>query len=349
MTVMVSRGSSKSKKKRICQMTTFNALRVTEKDSKFTLAIEKQELSSLPAGDVLIKVQYSSLNFKDVLVCRGTRGLTKEYPHTPGIDAAGIVEESSVAGIEVGDAVLVTGFDLGINTAGGFGEYIRVPAEWVQLIPSPLTVKDVMAYGTAGLTAGLSVLEILENGISPEDGPVAVSGASGGVGSIAIDMLKSCGFSVTAVSNKNDDSDRLKQLGADDVIGSTELNEDSPKALLKPKWAAVVDTVGGTILANFVKETKYGGVVTNCGMVAGNDMTVSVFPFIIRGVRLIGIDSVLCPVSRRDQVWKKIALEWHNDRIVSAYTEFALDKLHEAIAQKNDGKLRGRVLIKIQD
>jgi len=340
-------------------MTTFRALRATKNGDVYSTRVEDFALDHLPAGEVLIRVHYSSVNFKDLLVTQGARGLTKTYPHTPGIDAAGVVEESSLGDFSVGDPVLVTGFDLGINTPGGFGQYIRVPGSWVQKIPQPLGPKEAMIFGTAGLTAGLSILEFLDHGLqgkiadgAPGPRSIAVTGASGGVGSLAIPMLAELGFSVTAITNKTDDETRLKALGASEELQSKDFDSTNPKHLLTPRWAGVLDTVGGTILANLVKETHYGGVVTNCGMVAGNEMNISVFPFLIRGVRLIGIDSVLCPVERRARAWQLIADLWSRGQkagpmtsIDRAYTEVNLENLPQALAQKSEGKLRGRTLV----
>ncbi|PZU24410.1 MAG: oxidoreductase, partial [Chryseobacterium sp.] len=261
--------------------------------------VEKELSQDIPEGNVLINVKYSSLNYKDALSANGNKGVTRKYPHVPGIDAAGTVEVSNSALWKSGDQVLVTGFDLGMNTNGGFGQFITVPESWIVRLPPELSVREAMIYGTAGFTAGLSVQALLRNGITPEKGVVAVSGSTGGVGSVAVAILAKLGFQVAAISSKEDAISFLKSLGADKIVARNDFEDRSGKALLKPQFAAAIDTVGGNILATLIKSLHYEGVVTTCGMVGGGELNTSVFPFILKGIQLIGIDSVEIPLEKR--------------------------------------------------
>jgi acrylyl-CoA reductase (NADPH) len=293
----------------------FKAMVVKEaQENRFERHISEKSVDELPAGDILIKVLYSSLNYKDALSATGNRGVTRHYPHTPGIDAAGVVAESTGDEFKPGDEVIVTSYDLGMNTSGGFGQYIRVPAGWVVPLPAGLTLRESMIYGTAGFTAALSVFRLIENGVSPELGNVLVSGATGGVGSIAVSILSKIGYAVTAVNGVVDESDYLMQIGAQKVISIEEAADKSGRPLLKARWAGSIDTVGGDILAATVKSANPAGTVTCCGNVASPDLPLNVFPFILRGVTLIGIDSQNCPMPYRRKTWDKIAGEWKIDR-----------------------------------
>ncbi|MBT8370416.1 MAG: YhdH/YhfP family quinone oxidoreductase, partial [Deltaproteobacteria bacterium] len=261
-------------------------------------SIQDKSIDDLPAGDVLIRVKYSSLNYKDALSATGNRGVTQNYPHTPGVDAAGTVSESLQDTFNVGDKVLVTGYDLGMNTSGGFGQYVRVPAQWVVRLPKNLTLKESMFYGTAGFTAGLSVYEIVR-GVDKEKGDILVTGASGGVGSISVAILAKLGYSVIAVSGKPEGREFLTGLGAKEVIDREAATDGSSRPMLKARWAGVIDTVGGDILATAIKSVHPWGIVTCCGNVASPDLPINVFPFILRGARLIGINSQTCAMDHR--------------------------------------------------
>jgi putative YhdH/YhfP family quinone oxidoreductase len=332
----------------------FKAMVAREGDGKvFTRSIETRSIKDLPPGDVLVKVLYSSVNYKDALSASGNRGVTRNFPHTPGIDAAGIVAESTSADFSKGDEVLVTGYDLGMNTSGGFAEYIRVPASWVVRLPARLTLKESMIYGTAGFTAALSVLKLTEAGVKPGEGEVLVTGASGGVGSIALRILAKLGYTLVAAVGLMDEADyqqaaeELKKLGAARVIPAAEVDDTSGKLMLKEKWRGVVDTVGGSVLSTVVKEARYLGVVTTCGNVGGHELNLNVYPFILRGVSLIGVDSVECPMGVRMGVWDKLAGEWKPADLQALTTEISLDELEQRIQLLLAKKSKGRAVLKI--
>jgi putative YhdH/YhfP family quinone oxidoreductase len=304
-------------------------------------------MADLPDGEVLIRVHYSSLNYKDALSASGNRGVTRRYPHVPGIDAAGIVEHSTSEEFKGGDQVIVSGHDFGMNTSGGFGQYIKVPSSWVLHCPPDLTLRQSMIYGTAGFTAAQSVLRLVEFPVSPAQGKILVSGASGGVGSMAIALLAGLGYTVTAVSGKPEAVDYLKSLGAGDIITRDQATDLSGKLLLKEKWAAVVDTVGGDILATAIKSTAYGGVVTCCGNVASPDLTLSVYPFILRSVTLMGIDSAKCSMPIRLRIWEKLARDWKLPNIDTLANECSLANLAAQIEHMLDGRQIGRFIVKM--
>ena len=324
----------------------FKALLINEQDGKFTKEIKELSLDQLPQHELLIRVSYSSVNYKDALSATGNKGVTRNYPHVPGIDAAGVVVTSKSDLFAAGDEVLVTGFDLGMNTLGGFGEYISIPAAWALKLPAGLSMKEAMSFGTAGLTAGLSVHQLLNAGIKPENGEIAVSGATGGVGSIAVAILAKNGFSVAAVSGKQEAAFLLDTLGAKRIIPREEFAETfNKKPLSVPTFAAGVDTVGGPILSGMLKATQYGGIVTACGMVAAADLNTSVFPFILRGVTLTGIDSVQAPMEIRQKVWTLLATSWKPVQLDSMVEEITLSGLPEKLEAVLAGKARGRYLL----
>jgi acrylyl-CoA reductase (NADPH) len=312
---------------------------------QFVRRIEDRSLADLPQGDVLIRVHYTSLNYKDALSASGHRGVTRTYPHTPGIDAAGVVEESADDRFEPGDRVLVTGYDLGMNTAGGFGQYVRVPAEWVVEVPRELSLRESMIYGTAGVTAGLSVLKLQAHGVTPEQGEILVTGATGGVGSLAVGILASDGYPVVAATGKLEAAQFLLDLGAQEVVHRDEVRDASGRPLLSGRWAGAVDTVGGEYLATALKSTRIDGVVTCCGLVASPELPTTVYPFILRGVSLLGIDSENCPMATRLRLWRKLAGEWKLANLNDLATECSLDGLEVEIERILQGKQRGRVVV----
>lgn len=324
----------------------FKAMLVTETaDKRFVREVTRKSLADLPAGELLIEVKYSSLNYKDALSATGNKGVTRSYPHTPGIDAAGVVAQSSHPNFQAGDEVIVTGFDLGMNTSGGFSQWIRVPARWAIKLPNGLTLKESMVYGTAGLTAALCVMEMEDHGLKPNEGEVLVTGATGGVGSLGVAILARSGYQVVAATGKETEKDYLRRLGAKEVISREAANDASGRPLLKTRWTGVLDTVGGNILATAIKSTQYGGLVAACGMVASPELSLTVFPFILRGVRLLGVDSVECSMERRLKAWSKIAGEWKLERLDFLYSECSLENLGDKIDAILKGKITGRIVV----
>lgn len=324
---------------------TFKAMVVSETAEKtFVREIKQRALSDLPAGELIVEVKYSSLNYKDALSATGNKGVTRKYPHTPGIDAAGVVADSTTKLFGVGEQVTVTGFDLGMNTSGGFGQYVSVPALWATKLPQSLSLKDSMGYGTAGLTAALCIIRLMASGLTKESGEVLVTGATGGVGSVAVAILGKLGFNVVAATGKASEHDFLKGLGAKTIISREEADDTSGRPLQKPRWAGVVDTVGGNILATALKTAKYGGLVAACGNAMSPELNVNVFPFILRGVSLLGVDSVEIPMRARQMAWSKLAGEWRID-LAKLVTEVSLEDLNPKIDQILKGGIRGRVLV----
>ncbi|MEW6334573.1 MAG: YhdH/YhfP family quinone oxidoreductase [Thermodesulfobacteriota bacterium] len=322
----------------------FVAYQVSREGEGFRGRVVRLPIASLPPGDLLIKVDHSSLNYKDALSATGNPGVTRKYPHIPGIDAAGVVAESTTASFRPGDPVLVTGYDLGMDTDGGYAQYCRIPAEWAVPLPEGLDLRESMILGTAGFTAALGIRHMLHDGLSPEKGPVLVTGASGGVGSVAVSILAKLGFQVTAASDPAQ-ADYLRQIGAADVIDRETLNTDSPKAMLKELWAGAYDTVGGKTLENVIKSVRYLGVIANCGMVGGGAIATSVFPFILRGIKLLGTDSVQCPMDVRLDVWRNLAGPWKPADLERLVRTITLDDLDDAIQLILKGKSTGRTLV----
>lgn len=327
-------------------METFKAFRVEEVEEKFVSAIKEMPFETLEEGEVLIKVQYSSLNYKDALSFAGNKGVTRNYPHTPGIDAVGVISESKSNKFQVGEEVIVTSYDLGMNTNGGFAEYVKVPENWVVKLPENLSMKEAMIYGTAGLTAGISVLRLAET-VKPEDGTIVVSGATGGVGSISVQILSKLGYKVAAITGKEEEKQYLLDLGAAEVILRKDFEELQNRPLLKPMFAGAVDTVGGVILQNIIKSVNPLGVVTACGNAASIKLELTVFPFILRGVSLIGIDSQNYPMKYREQVWNKLANEWKASNLENNATTIALEDLCEKLNLMLKGQLKGRTVLKL--
>jgi putative YhdH/YhfP family quinone oxidoreductase len=323
----------------------FLAYRVKKVDEKFVGKVEQINANDLPQGDVLIKVAYSSLNYKDGLSAVGNPGVTRKFPHIPGIDAAGVVAESTSPKFKPGDEVIVTGYDLGMNTDGGFAQYCRVPVGWVVPLPKGLSLKESMIFGTAGFTAGLCVHQLIHNGLSPDKGPVLVTGATGGVGSIAVAILAKLGFHVTASTGKSEQHEFLKQIGAKEIISREDAQVETSKPLLKEQWAGVVEAVGGKTMEHVIRTTKYMGSIASCGLVGGPDFVTNVFPFILRGVNLLGVDSVQCPMNLRLAIWEKLSSQWKPDNLEILVSTITLDGLDAAIKQILQGKIKGRTLV----
>ncbi|TNC87289.1 MAG: oxidoreductase [Thalassolituus sp.] len=320
----------------------FLAYRVDVSGRDITASWQEREEGELPAGDVLIEVSYSSVNYKDALSANGNKGVTKEYPHTPGIDAVGTVVSSEDAGFSAGDKVVVFGYDLGMNTEGGFSQRIRVPAAWVLKKPEGLSEEDAMAWGTAGFTAALSVQKLERAGVSPEKGPVLVTGATGGVGSVAVALLSKLGYSVVALSGKEEKNAWLTDLGAKKVVGRDDVLALKGKAMAKPIYQAAVDTVGGDMVSAIIPQLMPEGAVTTCGMIAGVKVEASVFPFILRGVSLLGVDSVEIPRADKQAVLDKVAGEWSLPALENMTTEIGRDQLPDVLAAILAGKGVGR-------
>ena len=330
-------------------VSTFRALVVSQTDEKtFTREITERSISDLPEGEVLIRVHFSSLNYKDGLSCIGNPGVTRNYPHTPGIDASGKVTESSDSRFKEGDSVIVTGYDLGMNTSGGFGEYIRVPADWVVPLPEGMTFKEASIYGVAGFTAALSVDALQKYGVNPEQGEIVVTGSTGGVGSVSVALLSLLGYTVVASTGKKEESEFLQRLGASEIISREEVNDESKKPLLRERWAGAVDTVGGTTLAALLKAAKRGGAVAATGLVASSELSTTVFPFILRGVSLLGIDSGFTPTKLRLEIWNKLAGIWKIPQLEQLTIDCTLEELDPEIDKILAGGQRGRVVVNLQ-
>ncbi|MBU2062602.1 MAG: YhdH/YhfP family quinone oxidoreductase [Bacteroidetes bacterium] len=325
---------------------TYKAFRVEENEGEFSTAIKDIPFLNCSKGELLIKVSYSSLNYKDALSATGNKGVTRNFPHTPGIDAVGEVVSSESPNFNTADKVIVTSYDLGMNTDGGFAEYVKVPADWAVKLPTGLSMREAMIIGTAGLTAGMSVLRLSEN-VKPENGPIIVSGATGGVGSMSIRILKKLGYKIVAITGKKSEIDFLKNLGTDEVILREDFENLDKKPLLKPLYAGAIDTVGGVILENMIKSVHPMGTVTCCGNVASPKLDLTVFPFILRGVSLIGIDSQNYPMTFREKVWNKLANEWKIDSLNEATTEITLEEVQSKIDLMLRGELKGRTIIRL--
>ena len=327
---------------------TFKAYVVDQIDKKeFVRNIKNRSINDLPEGDVIVRVHYSSLNYKDALSATGNPGVTRNFPHSPGVDAAGVVEESSDDRFTQGQQVIVHGYDLGCNTSGGFSEYIRVPGDWVVPLPEGLSLRESMIYGTAGYTAAYSVLKLEEYGVGPDSGEVLVTGATGGVGSVAVAILSKAGYEVVASTGKTNEADFLKNIGAKEVISREDSKDDSGRPLLKGRWAGAVDTVGGEILATIIKSTNPRGVVTCCGNVASAELPINVYPFILRGVSLVGIDSQDSPMELRQRIWNRMSTDWKIDHLDQLTNEISLEELDGNIDLILKGKQKGRVLVNL--
>lgn len=330
----------------------FKALWITETENgTFERTIVERLIDDLPNGEIVIRVHYSSLNYKDALSATGNKGITRVFPHTPGIDAAGVVEISRNEQFAVGDEVLVTGYDLGMNTCGGYGQYIRVPASWVIKKPEMYSLKECMAIGTAGFTAASAVYKMGLMRLLPEAGPIVVTGATGGVGSMAISILAKAGYEVIAISGKSNALEYVTHLGAARLETREFVDDRSKKALLKPQWAGAVDTVGGNTLATLLKGCRPEGCVVSTGLVASPKLDTTVYPFILNGVNLLGIGSAETPMEVRVTIWEKLATEWNiKDKIPAIAKEVTLDELNTTyIDNILQGKVMGRIVVNLNN
>ncbi|MES2629655.1 MAG: acryloyl-CoA reductase [Bacteroidota bacterium] len=330
-------------------MTTYTSLLITEQaDGTFTREITQRNLSELPQNEVLIRVSWSALNYKDALSATGHKGITRNFPHTPGIDASGTVVSDSTGKFTEGTQVLVTSYDLGMNTFGGFSEYISVPASWVIALPEGIDLRQAMILGTAGFTAGLALHKMEICGQHPGMGPILVTGATGGVGSMALALLKQAGYESIASTGKPESSEFLTMLGANSIIHRSEVYDDSAKPFLKTRWAGAIDTVGGVTLATVLKACGHNGNVATCGLVEKADFSTTVYPFIIKGNNLLGVESAECPMDVRMEVWNKLAGKWKFEFPAQGTTECNLQELNERyIPLILKGGAKGRIIVRI--
>ena len=324
----------------------FRAIVVKKNHDQFDIDINERMISDLPDGELLVRVEYSSLNYKDALSASGARGVTKNYPHTPGIDAAGVVEESNEKDFPIGSSVIVTGFDLGMDTSGGFSEYIRIPSQWAIQCPDGLSTKESMMLGTAGLTAGLAVNSI-KNTCDIKDAKVVVSGATGGVGSIGVNLLSHLGAEVTAITGKIDEKRFLKKLGATEIIERNHFIKATKLPLNKGMYNAALDVVGGSMLSSILSSMYQNGIITVCGNVGGPKFETTVFPFILRGNSLVGIDSANSPIDKRKIIWKHFSSDWKLDGLEKYSKIVDLENLIPEIKNILAGKQTGRIILKL--
>ena len=324
----------------------FRAIVVKKNHDQFDIDINERMISDLPDGELLVRVEYSSLNYKDALSASGARGVTKNYPHTPGIDAAGVVEESNEKDFPIGSSVIVTGFDLGMDTSGGFSEYIRIPSQWAIQCPDGLSTKESMMLGTAGLTAGLAV-DSIKNTCDIKDAKVVVSGATGGVGSIGVNLLSHLGAEVTAITGKMDEKRFLKKLGATEIIERNHFIKATKLPLNKGMYNAALDVVGGSMLSSILSSMYQNGIITVCGNVGGPKFETTVFPFILRGNSLVGIDSANSPIDKRKMIWKHFSSDWKLDGLEKYSKIVDLENLIPEIKNILAGKQTGRIILKL--
>lgn len=326
----------------------YRALVVNKTADAFSVAVQQLDESQLPPGDVTIRVEWSSVNYKDGLACSPAGRVVRSYPMVPGVDLAGSVVSSSDSRFSAGDKVIVTGFDLGVAHPGGFAELARVPAEWVVPLPLGLTTKEAMAIGTAGLTAALSVAALERNGLRKEQGPVIVTGATGGVGSTAVSMLAQLGYTVAASTGKESEHEFLRGLGATEILSRADVSVESPRPMETERWAAAVDPVGGATTAYLLRTAKYGGSVAVSGLTGGGTVNTTVFPFILRGVNLLGIESVSCPMAVRLRIWDRLGADLKPHGLMdSIAVETGLEDVVSVAEQILAGKVRGRTLVRV--
>lgn len=328
-------------------MTNFKAYRIFETaEGNFERKIVERRTDDLPEGDVLIKVAYAGLNYKDGLSSSGHKGITKEFPHTPGVDASGFVEASSSIAFNEGDKVLVTGYDLGMNTDGGFGEYIRVPSAWVVPLPATFDLRSAMILGTAGFTAALALYKMEMAGQKPEMGELVVTGATGGVGSMAVSVFSKAGYDVIASSGKTASYDYLKMLGATRCEGRDYCNDGKKRPVARMKWAGGLDTVGGNTLTSLMAACGKNGSIAVCGLVGSPDFNATVYPFLLNGINLIGVESAETRMETRVELWNKLSSIWKPEHLDEIATDISLDQLDEYMLKILDGKTQGRVVVK---
>lgn len=329
-------------------MTTFKAYVLDKTDAGFSAGVQQLELGDLPAGEVTVRVQYSSINYKDGLACLEESPVVRAYPMVPGIDLAGIVSESTDPRFTAGQEVVAIGRELGVSRFGGFAEYARLPGDWLEPLPQGLTLKEAMALGTAGFTAALSIQRLEENGLKPGDGPVLVTGASGGVGTTAVSMLAGLGYEVYASTGKRDEHGFLRDLGAAQILSREDVSGQSESPLGPERWAACVDPVGGDTLAYLLRTTRYRGSVASCGLTGGRTVNTSVHPFILRGVNLLGIDSVMCPAEVRRPLWVRMGADLKPRHLIESIAhEVDLDGISSIVSSILAGEIKGRTIVRL--
>jgi acrylyl-CoA reductase (NADPH) len=325
---------------------TFKAIRIDRAEKGTTVALTQFDEAELMDGDVTVRVEWSTLNYKDGLAVTGKAPVVRRFPMIAGIDLAGTVEQSSHPAWKAGDKVICNGWGMGETHLGAYAEKARVKGDWLVRLPEGMSTRDAMAIGTAGYTAMLSVLALEKHGLTPSNGPIVVTGAAGGVGSVATAVLSKLGYHVIASTGRVSESGYLKDLGAAEVIDRNELSGPA-KPLAKERWAGGVDSVGSTTLANVLSMTKYGGAIAACGLAAGMDLPSSVAPFILRGVSLLGIDSVMCPITLRKAAWARLASDLDRAKLAEITHEIGLDEVVAAGAKILAGQVRGRIVVKI--
>ncbi len=326
---------------------TFQAL-VVDKTDTFSVKVKPVAMEELPAGEVLIKVSYSSVNYKDGLASIPNGNIVRNYPFIPGIDLSGVVISSADSRFEAGQSVIATSYGIGVSHFGGFSEYARIPADWVLPLPDGLSLREAMIYGTAGFTAALSIQALEDHGAAPDKGKVLVTGATGGVGSAAVAMLAKLGYQVTASTGRTDEAGYLQVLGANEVISREDVGGSALKPLDKQIWQAAVDSVGGSPLAAVLSKITYGGAVAASGLTAGTAVPTTVLPFILRGVSLLGIDSVSCPAGKRKDIWQRMATDLKPEVLEALVDrEITLDSLPAALGDILNSNIRGRVLVRL--
>jgi putative YhdH/YhfP family quinone oxidoreductase len=328
--------------------TVFRAFVVNKTEEGFTSGFKELTLENLPPGEVLIKVAYSGVNYKDGLASIPEGKVARSYPLVPGVDLSGTVVESSDSRFKPGDEVLTTSYELGVSHFGGYSEFARVKAAWVVPLPAGLTLREAMALGTAGFTAALAIHQLEKNGLKPQNGPVLVTGATGGVGSIGINILSSLGYTVAASTGKSSEHDYLKQLGASEILSREETTAESNRPLEKERWAGSLDSVGGATLAYLIRTTRYGGSIAAYGNTGGTNLNTTVFPFILRAINLLGIESVNCPMELRNQLWQHLASDYKPRHLLDMIShEVPLEDLPQALSTILKGGVRGHTIITI--
>jgi acrylyl-CoA reductase (NADPH) len=328
---------------------TFGCYLVRKTGEEVQASFEQRPFRELPAGDVRIRVSYSSLNYKDAMAATGHSGITKKFPHVPGIDVAGVVESSESPAFRPGDEVFSTGHELGVERWGGWSEYVQLPGEWVLPRPLGLTLEQTMILGTAGFTAAQCVAALIDHHVTKHKGGIVVTGATGGVGILAVKILAKLGYKAVAVSGKEDQKEWLVEQGATAFMARSTFVDQSDRPLLMSRWAGGIDTVGGAMLSSLIRGVEHRGCVAACGVVGGANIPLTVYPFILRGVTLAGIDSAWCPDDRRAEIWRRLAGDWKPDNLEGVSNLISHREIADVVSDMLKGRIRGRVVIRLDD